>query len=80
MKIAEKWKEGVASAESPLDVLRHRIIFFLGSLGGQVNGSLVEGGLAPCKVVAWDSKNRLEFFLPFQDMKPSLFLGEGLVC
>ena len=76
-KIVAKWKEGVESAETPLGLLRRRIVFFLGSLGGQ-NGCLVERGPAAtqaAKVMAWDSKNRLEFALPFQDMKPSMFLG-----
>ena len=81
MKMVAKWREGVESAESPLDMLRHRIVFFLGSLGGHVNSSLVESGPASfhaAKVMAWDSRNRLEFALPFQDMKPSMFLGTGV--
>ena len=27
------------------------------------------------KAVAWDTQKRLEFVLPFQDLKPSVFLG-----
>jgi len=78
-KIVAKWKEGVESAETPLGILRRRVVFFLGSLGGH-SGCLVERGPAvtqAAKVMAWDSKNRLEFTLPFQDMKPSMFLGKG---
>ena len=78
MKIVTQWKEGIEGAESPLNQLRQRMLFFLGSLGGQINGSLVEKGSAAAyasKMVAWDSKKRLEFVLPFQDMKPSLYLG-----
>lgn len=77
-KIVASWKEGIEGAETPLNRLRQRIVFFLGSLGGHVNSCLVETGPAAvhaAKVVAWDSKNRLEFALPFQDMKPSIYLG-----
>ena len=31
------------------------------------------------KAVAWDTQKRLEFVLPFQDLKPSVFLGR-YVC
>ena len=65
-------------AETPLDRLRQRIVGFLGSLGGSVNGCLIETGSAAvhaAKMVAWDSKSLLEFALPFQDMKPSIYLG-----
>ena len=27
------------------------------------------------KAVSWDSDKRLDFALPFQDMKPSIYLG-----
>ena len=67
------------SAETPLAQLRRRIVFFLGSLGG-LSGDMVERGPAVLqaeKVIAWDSKSRLEFALPFQDMKPSIYLGKG---
>ena len=51
----------------------------MGSLGGEINAGLVESESAAsyaAKAVAWDSKKRLELALPFQDMKPSLFLGQ----
>lgn len=76
-----KWKEGIEGAESPQNKVRTRIVRFLGSLGGQVNSSLVETESAAAyaaKAVSWDTKNRLEFPLPFQDMKPSLFLGRSV--
>ena len=66
-------------AESPLSKVRSRIVHFLGSLGGEINAGLVESESAAsyaAKAVAWDSKKRLELALPFQDMKPSLFLGQ----
>ncbi len=77
-RLVTQWKEGVEGVESPLDQLRQRIVFFLGSLGGQINSSLVETESAASyasKMVAWDSRNRLLFVLPFQDMKPSIYLG-----
>ena len=79
IKVIEKWKEGIEGAESPLNKVRQRIVHFLGALGGQINTSLVESESAAAyaaKAVAWDSKNRLEFALPFQDMKLTLYLGE----
>ena len=49
-------------------------------LGSKVSADIVMGGTdALEKAVAWDSKKRLEFVLPFQDMKSSLFLGENLI-
>ena len=81
VKVLVKWKEGIEGAESPQNKVRTRIVCFLGSLGGQVNSSLVETDSAAAyasKAVSWDSKKRLEFALPFQDMKPSLFLGAVL--
>ena len=79
VKIVTRWKEGMEGAETPLGQLRKRIVYFLGSLGGEINSSLVEVGPAAdhaSKVVAWDSRKWLEFALPFQDMKPSIFLGK----
>ena len=77
-KVVAQWKEGVEGAETPLDRLRQRIVHFLGSLGGSVNGWMIETGSAAmraAKVVAWDNRNKLKFALPFQDMKPSIYLG-----
>ena len=73
-----QWRTDVEGAETPLYKLRKRIVFFLGSLGGSVNSSLIETGSAAmhaAKVVAWDNRNKLEFAVPFQDMKPSIYLG-----
>ncbi len=47
-----------------------------------MNSSLVENESAAAfasHAVAWDSQNRLEFPLPFQDMKPSIYFGECLL-
>ncbi len=77
-KAVSQWREGVEGAETPLDRLRQRIVVFLGSLGGSVNSCLIETGSAAmraAKVVAWDNRSKLEFAFPFQDMKPSIYLG-----
>ena len=81
IKVISKWQEGIEGAESPLNKVRRRIVHFLGTLGGQINTSLVESESAAAyaaKAVAWDSKNWLEFALPFQDMKPTLYLGKSI--
>ncbi|XP_064405997.1 DNA-dependent protein kinase catalytic subunit-like isoform X2 [Halichondria panicea] len=85
VKVIAKWKEGIDGAESPNNKVRRRIVHFLGTLGGQVNSSLVENESAAAfasHAVAWDSQNRLEFPLPFQDMKPSIYFDPFLprVC
>ena len=78
VKVIDKWKEGIEGAESPLNKIRRRIVHFLGALGGEINTSLVESESAAvyaAKAVACDARNRLEFAVPFQDMKPTLYLG-----
>ena len=70
----------VQGAQSPTALIRLRVIQLLGSLGGQVNRDLaVSDSEALKKAVAWDTQKRLEFVLPFQDLKPSVFLGR-YVC
>ena len=64
--------------ESPQGKLLQRIVQFLGILGGQANTCLVKSESAAtyaARAVAWDPKRKLEFPLPFQDMKPSIYLG-----
>jgi len=81
VKVLTQWKEGIEGAESPQSKVRSRIVHFLGSLGGEINAGLVESESAAsyaAKAVAWDTRNRLELALPFQDMKPSLFLGQDI--
>ena len=72
---------GVQGVESPQGKLLQRIVQFLGILGGQANTCLVKSESAAAyaaRAVAWDSKKKLEFALPFQDMKPSIYLGGSL--
>lgn len=55
--------------------IRHQILRLLGSLGGQTN-MLVLGNTDPSKAVTWDTNNHLTFAVPFQDMKPNIYLGK----
>lgn len=66
-------------SNSPLSKVRHRILILLGSLGGRCNLGLLggkEAKVASSKGIAWDTKQHLSFAVPFQDMKPTVFLGE----
>ena len=36
---------------------------------------LLLGNTDPSKAVAWDTNNHLTFAVPFQDMKPDIYLG-----
>ena len=63
---------------SPLNKVRRRILILLGSLGGKCNLGLLggrEGGLMGSNGIAWDTRQHLSFALPFQDMKPNIYLG-----
>lgn len=61
---------------APLAKVRHQILRLLGSLGGQTNMLLLGNkDIDPSKVVAWDTENHLTFAVPFQDMKPNIYLG-----
>ena len=66
------------SAESPLRSVQLEILSLLGSLGGGVNGGLLEtSGEELARVaLAWDSRPRLTFHVPFIDMKPDIHLGK----
>ena len=58
--------------------LKLKIIKFLGSLGGESNILILRnGGIADlAKAIAWDEEKHLSFALPFQDMKPTIYLGK----
>lgn len=63
---------------SPLNNVRRRILILLGSLGGKCNLGLLgdrEGGLMGSNGIAWDTRQHLSFAVPFQDMKPNIYLG-----
>ncbi|XP_071796803.1 DNA-dependent protein kinase catalytic subunit-like [Asterias amurensis] len=66
--------------DSPLRSVQCRIIQLLGSLGGQTNEWLLE--TSPDEIakvaVAWDTESRLQFAVPFVDMKPTIELDRFL--
>ncbi|KAL9956083.1 hypothetical protein ACROYT_G037506 [Oculina patagonica] len=62
---------------TPSTKIRHQILRLLGSLGGQTN-MLLLGSTDPSKAVAWETNNHLTFAVPFQDMKPNIYLDPFL--
>ncbi|XP_030070017.1 DNA-dependent protein kinase catalytic subunit [Microcaecilia unicolor] len=61
--------------------IRNRVVQILGSLGGQINQSLVTASCAEemmKKYVSWDTEKRLSFAVPFVDMKPIIYLDSFL--
>ena len=62
---------------TPLARLRQYIVRLLGSLGGQTNLLLLGSReIDPSRIVAWDTEKHLSFAVPFQDMKPNIYLGK----
>lgn len=57
------------------------MLHLLGSLGGSVNMFLLgpDNAVDPSCAVAWDTANHLSFAVPFQDMKPTIYLGKKLI-
>ncbi|XP_067887902.1 DNA-dependent protein kinase catalytic subunit isoform X2 [Heterodontus francisci] len=69
------------SEESPAAAVRHRVVWLLGSLGGQINRSLVTAASSEemmKKCVAWVAERPLSFAVPFADMKPVIYLDSFL--
>ncbi|XP_041045109.1 DNA-dependent protein kinase catalytic subunit isoform X2 [Carcharodon carcharias] len=69
------------SEESPAAAVRHRVVRLLGSLGGQINRSLVTAASSEemmKKCVAWVAERPLSFAVPFADMKPVIYLDSFL--
>ena len=66
---------------SPTMALKLRIINFLGKLGGAANIGMLENCWFEnlSKALAWDKDEHLSFALPFQDMKPTIYLGKKQV-
>ncbi|CAN9506484.1 unnamed protein product [Ophioblennius macclurei] len=67
--------------DSPLVLVRLRVVKLLGHLGGKLNRNLVtvvSSEEMMKKFVAWDSEKRLSFAVPFKDMKPVVFLDPFL--
>ncbi|XP_035828316.1 DNA-dependent protein kinase catalytic subunit [Aplysia californica] len=67
-------------SKSQLSQVKQRILYFLGSLGGQVNHTLQDRADADIsnEAVAWDSQKHLRFDVPFFDMKPVIFFDPFL--
>ena len=53
------------------------MVNLLGDLGGSLNIGLVKGGRIPdlSHAVTWGTAKQLSFALPFNDMKPTVYLG-----
>ncbi|XP_067836012.1 DNA-dependent protein kinase catalytic subunit isoform X2 [Heptranchias perlo] len=69
------------SEESPAAAVRRRVVRLLGSLGGQINRSLVTAASSEemmKKCVAWVAERPLSFAVPFADMKPVIYLDSFL--
>ncbi|KAG9478931.1 hypothetical protein GDO78_012545 [Eleutherodactylus coqui] len=67
--------------ESSLAAVRSRVVRLLGSLGGQINRSLVTATSTEEMIknhVSWDSEKRLSFAVPFADLKPVIYLDTFL--
>ncbi|XP_038665232.1 DNA-dependent protein kinase catalytic subunit isoform X1 [Scyliorhinus canicula] len=67
--------------ESPAAAVRRRVVRLLGSLGGQINRSLVAAATSEemmKKCVAWVAEGALSFAVPFADMKPVIYLDSFL--
>ncbi|KAM8881271.1 DNA-dependent protein kinase catalytic subunit [Synchiropus picturatus] len=67
--------------DSPLAMVRLRVVKLLGHLGGKLNRNLVtvvSSEEMMKKFVAWDPEKRLSFAVPFSDMKPVIYLDPFL--
>ncbi|XP_042616499.1 DNA-dependent protein kinase catalytic subunit-like isoform X2 [Cyprinus carpio] len=81
MRLLKKSKHFSVGDESPIAVVRRRVVLLLGHLGGQLNRSLVTAVSTEDmmkRFVAWDCEKRLSFDVPFVDMKPVIYLGSFL--
>ncbi|KAI6646753.1 DNA-dependent protein kinase catalytic subunit [Oopsacas minuta] len=70
-------KSEVRDLSSQLSKIRHRIVLFLGSLGGQTNSFLISRGPNP-HLISWDTSLHLKYMIPFQDIKPVIYLDPFL--
>ncbi|XP_069477126.1 DNA-dependent protein kinase catalytic subunit [Ambystoma mexicanum] len=73
----KKAKSVSVEEDSSLGAVRVRVVRILGSLGGQINQSLFTAASSEemmKKCVSWDSEKRLNFAVPFSDMKPVVYL------
>ncbi|XP_075994169.1 DNA-dependent protein kinase catalytic subunit isoform X2 [Genypterus blacodes] len=81
MKRLLKQSKQLTMEDSPVVLVRLRVVKLLGHLGGKLNRNLVTV-VSPeemmKKFVAWDSEKRLSFPVPFTDMKPVIYLDPFL--
>lgn len=76
-----KQSNQLATEDAPLVTVRLRVVKLLGHLGGRLNRNLVavvSSEEMMKKFVAWDSEKRLNFPVPFSDMKPVIYLDTFL--
>jgi DNA-dependent protein kinase catalytic subunit len=57
--------------------VQFRILKYLGSLGNRTNHYLIDNtsNYLIKEAVAWDNENHLTFNVPFDDIKPTIHLG-----
>jgi DNA-dependent protein kinase catalytic subunit len=58
---------------TPLRTIQLRIIRLLGKLGGESSMILKDDETQNREVIAWDIKERIQFSLPFRDVKPEIY-------
>ncbi|XP_043921659.1 DNA-dependent protein kinase catalytic subunit [Protopterus annectens] len=83
IRLLKKTKALSVKEDSTMAAVRCRVVRILGSLGGQINRSLVTVASAEemmKKFVSWDTEKRLSFAVPFADMKPVIYLDTFLPC
>uniref|UniRef100_A0A3B4TQG3 DNA-dependent protein kinase catalytic subunit n=1 Tax=Seriola dumerili TaxID=41447 RepID=A0A3B4TQG3_SERDU len=75
-----KQSKQLSMEDAPLVTVRLRVVKLLGHLGGKLNRNLVTVSSEEMmkKFVAWDSEKRLNFAVPFTDMKPVIYLDPFL--
>ncbi|XP_075703736.1 DNA-dependent protein kinase catalytic subunit-like, partial [Rhinoderma darwinii] len=81
IKQIQRTKALSVKEESSLAAVRSRVVRLLGSLGGQINRSLVTATSTEEMIknhVSWDTEKRLSFAVPFADLKPVIYLDTFL--
>ncbi|XP_077979786.1 DNA-dependent protein kinase catalytic subunit-like [Glandiceps talaboti] len=80
VKVLKAAEAAGESEESPLVAVKFKIVRLLGSLGGSINSYLLESSNKEVakKAVAWDTEERLQFAMPFMDIKPVIALDPFL--
>ncbi|KAL4648766.1 DNA-dependent protein kinase catalytic subunit isoform X1 [Arapaima gigas] len=81
MRLLRKSPHLSSGEDTPSTIVKYRVVKLLGRLGGQLNRSMVTATSSEevmKKFVAWDSEKRLNFAVPFSDMKPIVYLDTFL--